>query len=70
MKTIILALTLFTYNGDFCLGWNDGYRDGYCNNHDYGCFAPTPPPCPSNYNNSGYSTGYQRGFHRGLNDNK
>jgi hypothetical protein len=52
---------------DFCNGWNDGYKQGWCYGQDY-CIPPIPPLCPvANIGETTYKHGYNRGFIAGRN---
>lgn len=70
-KIILTTLALSMYGccygqSDFCQGWNNGYRQGWCYGQGHGCTASYAPPCPpTDYNGSDYTTGYNRGFTQG-----
>lgn len=72
MKTILtlfMFLTVFTSYSqtEFCKGWADGFKEGYCYGI-YGCVAPYPPPCAiPNIGNDNYRGGYNQGFVAGKN---
>jgi hypothetical protein len=77
MKSLILLFILtfsthFKSTTDYCNGWRDGYRRGYCNELVY-CPPKNPPFCefggirPEFLT---YQNGYERGFLRGLSDRK
>ena len=52
--------------GEFCNGWNDGFKEGYCYGKGYGCISPIPPICPiPRAGENTYRDGYNRGFLRG-----
>ena len=78
MKTILFILIAlfvisFTVNeqsSDFCDGWEEGYKEGYCYQID-NCLEPLVPLCPlPKVNESTYKHGYNRGFIKGRKDNK
>jgi hypothetical protein len=55
---------------DYCSGWSDGYKDGWCYGRGIGCLPPLVPLCPMlrlNEPNT-YKAGYQRGFNQGQSD--
>lgn len=59
-----------TVQSNFCRGFNDGYKEGYCYDR-YGCIAPIPPVCPVlevGERIDSYKDGYNRGFKTGLRD--
>ena len=71
MKTILIvvALCLVAWTTDvgtnFCDGWEDGYKAGWCYQQGPGCYEPYVPYCPyPNYKESSdsYEDGYNRGF--------
>lgn len=83
MKTLLLASILSLYSigivktvevtnehiqSSYCIGWEDGWADGYCYNKYY-CIAPLAPLCPIRRINEedSYRGGYQRGFVAGRN---
>jgi hypothetical protein len=61
----------FTYSAvmsQFCRGFNDGYKEGYCYDR-YGCISPIPPICPMleiGERQDSYKDGYNRGFKTAL----
>jgi hypothetical protein len=62
--TEIVARTLF------CQGFEDGYKEGYCDGR-FGCIPPVCPVCPVTTiyeRTDNYKDGYNRGFKRGLAD--
>lgn len=74
MKTIILILVMFmtstTIPSDYCDGWEEGYKEGYCYQVD-NCLEPLVPLCPLPLiNESTYKHGYNRGFIKGKKDKK
>lgn len=79
MKQLFIALLgaglmSFATQGDYCQGFEDGYRYGYCydaetEQPDPFCVEPIPPICPiPGINENGYRDGWARGFNQGLND--
>ncbi len=61
---VVSSLNIFSQN-NYTIGFNNGYKEGYCYGNSYGCIAPIPPICPipkigESYDN--YSQGYNRGF--------
>lgn len=64
-----LSFSFKTYSqSGYTVGFNDGYKKGYCYN-DFSCIPPIPPtaPIPSvNENYNSYQDGYNRGFQMGL----
>ena len=70
MIKILIINLFFLFNnptGDYCDGFEGGYKDGYCYN-DNRCITPIAPLCPlrSVYEDDTYKAGYQRGFKLGL----
>lgn len=68
IKILIINLfLLFSPNGDYCDGFERGYKDGYCN-EDPNCIEPIAPVCPIRRVNEkdDFTGGYQRGFKLGL----
>lgn len=67
MKTTLtltaFLFTLISYSQtQFCNGWKEGYKQGYCYGN-YGCVTPVTPPCPiPNIGNDNYQGGYNQGF--------
>lgn len=59
-------------NTPFCVGFKDGYQEGYC--HDtYSCIPPIPPICPIptiQESRNSERDGYNRGFKLGLRHKK
>jgi hypothetical protein len=54
---------------DFCEGWKDGYKSGWCFERAYGCLSPLVPLCPlQNIGEKTYKDGYNRGFVQALKD--
>ena len=67
---LLLMLTSFSIHSqtDFCKGWKDGYKEGYCYGK-YGCVSPVAPVCPvPNVGEDNYKGGYNRGFLKGKSD--
>ena len=63
--------TLICNSDDYCDGWNDGYKSGWCYGRGYGCLEPLVPLCPlPRLGEDGYKAGYNRGFLQGINDHK
>jgi len=63
--SMLMAAEISAY-GDFCSGWNNGYKAGYCYQKGY-CLPPIPPLCPfPNLGEDSYDDGYNRGFLAGL----
>lgn len=66
--TIMLTATLSVsaQNPDYCDGFNDGYKDGFCY-ADPWCIPPLVPMCPWRefVEPATYKAGYQRGFLEG-----
>ncbi len=55
---------------NFCEGWSDGYKEGYCYEKGYGCLSPLVPLCPlARIGEDTYKGGYNRGFIQGKRDN-
>lgn len=71
MKKVLLAVLLFAssalaFGDDFCNGYQEGYKAGYCHNDQF-CIPPIPPMCPMpNMGESTFQDGYNRGFLAGL----
>lgn len=65
---LIFLLVTTTYSQtEFCNGWKEGFKEGYCYG-TYGCTAPVTPPCPvPNIGNDNYKGGYNQGFVAGKN---
>ena len=58
-------------SGDFCSGWSDGYKAGWCYLKS-GCYCNYVPYCPTPIypqSQSSYSDGFESGFLQGKNDN-
>ncbi len=58
------SLNIFSQS-NYTLGFNNGYKKGYCYGNSYACLAPPSPPSPpplagESYDN--YNQGYNRGF--------
>lgn len=81
MKDKYLILTiLFLFGSNivnsqskYSEGFDDGYKNGYCQDQGVGCIQPIPPiaPLPQvGENLSSYKDGYNRGFELGLNARK
>ena len=77
--TLLLLLTAsmaFSTNRDYCDGWDDGYKAGYCYDVEQEqpnpfCLEPIPPLCPlPGLNESTYEHGYNRGFLHGIEDQR
>ena len=64
---ILLALSSSVSGNDgFCKGYDEGYKDGWCNDEQF-CNKPFSPPCPfQNYGESTFKDGYLRGFGDGV----
>lgn len=73
-KTVFVLLMLFSLNafayGEFCDGFEHGYKQGAC----YGksmCMAPMTPMCPmARMGEDSYQGGYNRGFLQGLHNQR
>jgi hypothetical protein len=68
---LLLFYTMFSFNlhfGDYCDGFRNGFKDGYCYRESY-CIPPIPPLCPMRRfgEDDTYTDGYKRGFIVGLN---
>ena len=62
--------TVANSQNSFILGFDAGYKNGYCQDQGPGCIAPIPPiaPIPGVYESmNSYQDGYNRGFQMGLN---
>lgn len=78
---LVLILSSFTINttnevpvvpnksllvsSNYCDGYKQGYKDGWCYRDRFGCIPPIPPICPIprvGEHSSDYKAGYQRGF--------
>jgi hypothetical protein len=60
-----LKTAYLTSYGEYCDGWEDGYKEGWCYGKGMGCFDPIVPVCPVpryNERNDSYRDGYNRGF--------
>jgi len=63
----ILAMSFasfgFSQTDEFCGGWTEGYKQGWCYGQGYGCMDPMVPMCPMrNMGETTYQHGYNRGF--------
>ncbi len=74
MKKLILILLLLPFfsigQTKYNLGFNDGYKSGYCYNK-IGCVSPPPPVTPVlllGESLDNYQQGYNRGLLKGKND--
>jgi len=70
MKYIILIISLvavaFGYS-QFCVGFKDGFKEGYCYDRSLGCIAPQAPNCPiPRIGEDTYSGGWARGWMAGV----
>jgi hypothetical protein len=68
---IFFGLNKTFSQNNFSLGYNNGFKAGYCYNKGVGCIAPIPPITPiPNLNESLYNfqDGYNRGFIDGRGD--
>lgn len=69
MIKILLINLLFIFNvsSDYCDGFSDGYKEGYCY-EQVSCPSPPVPPCPYMRHNEKdtYKDGYNRGFTQGV----
>jgi len=51
---------------DYCKGWAEGYKAGWCYERGYVCIDPIVPICPiKRIGEEGYKDGYNRGFVQG-----
>jgi hypothetical protein len=67
VTSTVLAQTNFT------IGFNNGYKKGYCQDQGIGCIEPIPPIAPNpkvGESSESYNDGYNRGFQTGLNATK
>jgi hypothetical protein len=70
MKKFLLIAIIPLFVSDFCDGWDDGYKEGWCYQID-NCIAPVPPVCPTpEVGETRYKDGYNRGFTKGKKDRK
>lgn len=71
MKIIILIFfcLIILNTSDYCKGWEEGYKQGWCHNI-INCIEPIVPVCPipEIECNSGYKCGYNRAFQQALKD--
>lgn len=71
-KVIALILVAFVtgaiaYGSDFCRGFKQGYKEGYCYQRVH-CLEPLPPLCPlPGFGEKTWMDGYNRGFIIGMN---
>ena len=71
MKTLVVTFLLLfaTASTDFCDGWKEGYKEGWCFDVNFGCMPPPPPLCPlPDVGRDTYKDGYNRGFLQGKKD--
>jgi len=67
---MFLMVIMFHTTSDYCDGWKEGYKQGYCYEVQ-NCITPIIPICPiAKVNQSSYEDGYNRGFLAGKNNKK
>lgn len=55
-----------SHTSDYCKGWAEGYKAGWCYEQGIGCIDPIVPICPiKRIGEEGYKDGYNRGFVQG-----
>jgi hypothetical protein len=58
----VAALTGPALASEYCRGYQDGYKAGYCANKSP-CWGGVPSGCPSSpYDQNNYQAGYNRGY--------
>lgn len=65
---IFLGTNLIFSQTSFIIGFNKGWKEGYCYNQN-GCVAPVAPVAPvptASESSDNYKDGYNRGFQMGL----
>lgn len=70
---LFFASNLIYAQTNFTNGFNEGYKQGYCQDQGIGCIEPIPPiaPIPKiGENSDNYTDGYNRGFQMGLDKGK
>ena len=70
MKVLILILMMSFYpiEPDYCSGWKGGYVQGWCHNIE-NCITPIVPICPlPSIGQDTYQNGYNDGFLKGRRD--
>lgn len=62
---LIICPIILQENKDFCKGWEEGYKAGWCFEID-NCIEPVSPVCPvPEAWETTYKDGYNRGFTQG-----
>lgn len=80
INTIIILLVLAfsapdesAIKTDFCEGFEEGYKEGWCYNEGDDCLEPITPECPIpkiTESSDSYKDGYNRGYTKGKKNKK